>query len=335
MSSSLVEGRERALLDRMTEIAEAARGLPDPRVRHLVAWIREKCCPAGKWLTPPVDDRSAVRRVLVFTELGDTKRYLDEQLRTLLARTDRADERIATFHGGMDEEGREDIKRRFNAALDVDPLRILVATDAAREGVNLQNHCADLFHFDVPWNPSRMEQRNGRIDRKGQRAKEVRCHYFVFTQRPEDRVLATLVKKTRNIQDELGSLSQVLEAHLGRAMEGGIRRREADRLVQAIEAGALDTGNRATVDEELDQATRARRQVLEVQMNGLRDMMATAKETFQSTRPPSQLRTEPGATATGRQVAPTRPGPCPRGVSCGLCGPRDPCLYGGIRRRVT
>jgi hypothetical protein len=126
-----------------------------------------------------------------------------------------------------------------------------------------------------------MEQRNGRIDRKGQRAPEVRCHYFVFTQRPEDRVLATLVKKTRNIQDELGSLSQVLEGRLSRALEeGGIRRREADRLTLAIESEKVDPDRAATVDEELDQATRARRQVLEVQMNGLRDMMATAKETL-------------------------------------------------------
>ena len=70
-----------------------------------------------------------------------------------------------------------------------------MATDAAREGINLQNHCADLFHFDVPWNPSRMEQRNGRIDRTLQPADEVRCHYFVYPQREEDRVLETLVRK--------------------------------------------------------------------------------------------------------------------------------------------
>ena len=57
---------------------------------------------------------------------------------------------------------------------------------------DLQNHCAHLFHFDLPWNPSRIEQRNGRIDRKLQRAAHVYCHYFVFTQRPEDRVLRTL-----------------------------------------------------------------------------------------------------------------------------------------------
>jgi SNF2 family DNA or RNA helicase len=88
-------------------------------------------------------------------------------------------------------------KRSFNSDPSKDKLGILIATDAAREGVNLQNHCADLFHFDVPWNPSRLEQRNGRIDRKLQRAPEVRCYYFFYTQRDEDRVLKALVQKSK------------------------------------------------------------------------------------------------------------------------------------------
>ena len=75
----------------------------------------------------------------------------------------------------------EALKRSFNSPPEDDPLRILIATDAAREGVNLQNHCRYLCHFDVPWNPGRMEQRNGRIDRTLQRAPEVFCHYFVLT----------------------------------------------------------------------------------------------------------------------------------------------------------
>jgi SNF2 family DNA or RNA helicase len=69
------------------------------------------------------------------------------------------------------------------------PLRILLCTDAAREGLNLQRHCRDLVHFDLPWNPSRIEQRNGRIDRKLQPAPEVFCRYFFYPQRSEDRVL--------------------------------------------------------------------------------------------------------------------------------------------------
>ena len=102
---------------------------------------------------------------------------------------------------------RKEIQRRFNTDPAKDPLRILLATDAAREGLNFQAHCADLFHFDLPWNPGRIEQRNGRIDRKLQPASEVRCHYFVLPQRVEDRVLDVIVRKTETIKKELGSTS--------------------------------------------------------------------------------------------------------------------------------
>ena len=80
----------------------------------------------------------------------------------------------------------------------------VIATDAAREGLNLQAHCWNLFHFDVPWNPSRMEQRNGRIDRKLQPRDTVYCHYFILLQRPEDRVLQVLLNKSKTIRNELG-----------------------------------------------------------------------------------------------------------------------------------
>lgn len=58
-------------------------------------------------------------------------------------------------------------------------MRILLATDAASEGLDLQNFCSRLIHYEIPWNPNRMEQRNGRIDRHGQKAKEVRVYHFV------------------------------------------------------------------------------------------------------------------------------------------------------------
>lgn len=266
-----LDAREASVLEQMTEIAERARGLADARVRELVTWIRAQCLEA--------DGRTWNRtRVLVFTEFADTKRYLDEQLRGLLTRTDDVDARIDTFHGGMDEERREAIKRAFNADPDAHPLRVLVATDAAREGVNLQNHCADLFHFDVPWNPSRMEQRNGRIDRKLQRAPEVRCHYFFLADRPEDRVLRTLVRKTKRIYEELGSLGQVLDGRLGRMLEGGFRRREVDELERAIDAADVDEVAKSAADEEMDRAIRERSDALAGQLSTLRDLMSDAKD---------------------------------------------------------
>ena len=165
--------REQKLLDEMTEIAEAARGLPDARVRKLIDWIRENMCPdlpLGEAARRPQWNDI---RVIIFTEYDDTKRYLHQQLSAAIADTDRAGERIAIYHGPTPPDEREEIKRAFNADPTKHPVRILIATDAAREGLNLQAHCWNLFHFDVPWNPSRMEQRNGRIDRKLQPKDEV------------------------------------------------------------------------------------------------------------------------------------------------------------------
>lgn len=109
--------------------------------------------------------------------------------------------------------------------------------DAAREGVNLQGYCADLFHHDVPWNPARIEQRNGRIDRTLQRASEVFCHYFFYPQRVEDRVLQVLVRKVDRIQRELGSLGTVIAERIGDALEDGIDDSSIARLDSAESLG--------------------------------------------------------------------------------------------------
>jgi len=271
--------KETALLDQMEEIAGQARGLPDARIDWFIKWIRQNMCPG----LPALGKRAArgaaaswnERRVIIFTEYADTKRYLLQQLSSAIADTDGAELRIGTFHGGMDEKSREEVKRAFNTDPKKHPLRILIATDAAREGINLQNHCADLFHFDVPWNPSRMEQRNGRIDRKLQRAPEVRCYYFVYKQRPEDRVLEVLVKKTETIQRELGSLSPVIEKRL----KFGIRREEIDSITRDIQAEDLRPDLKASVDEELE-AVRRRRNELSGQLEQLQDILARSKQSL-------------------------------------------------------
>jgi SNF2 family DNA or RNA helicase len=253
--------RERELLDRMQQLANAARGLPDAKVRHLVEWVRSH----------------PGQRVLIFTEYADTKRYLEKQLRAALTPGKEGDPSIATFHGGMVDEAREDVKRAFNAEIAAHPLRVLIATDAAREGVNLQNNCADLFHFDVPWNPSRLEQRNGRIDRKLQRSPEVRCHYFVYAQRPEDRVLAALVRKTKVVRKELGSLAPVLEGKLEDRLQNGFSRREVDALSVEIERAEIEAGRRDVVNAELE-ATRKREVELKGQIVDLQGLLEKSSD---------------------------------------------------------
>jgi superfamily II DNA or RNA helicase len=279
-STTSLQDDEVRLLDEMTRIAEEARGLPDARVRHLLDWIRDHLCPALPRPGDPVPAGPPPEwtdtRVLIFTEYEDTLRYLRQQLEAAIAGTDRAEERIEVYHGPTPQARREEIKRAFNADPRKHPLRILLATDAGREGINLQTHCADLFHFDVPWNPSRLEQRNGRIDRKLQPRPEVTCHYFVYAQRAEDRVLRALVRKTDTIKRELGSLAQVVEGRLADTLAQGIRHAEAGRLAWLIDSADLDRDFRETVTEELE-AARERQDELREQKERLQDLLATSR----------------------------------------------------------
>lgn len=278
-SSAISDLRERELelLEEMAEIANQARYQPDGRIKKLAHWIQENLCPE---LGKP-DAVWTNRRVLIFTEYTDTKRYLEQQLQALIAGSDRERERIDVFHGGIGEERREAVKAAFNADPNKHPLRILIATDAAREGVNLQNHCADLFHFDVPWNPSRMEQRNGRIDRKLQRSPLVRCYYFVLPQRAEDKVLDTLVKKTATIQKELGSLSPVVQKNISKLLDTGIRANEIENLADFIQkADKLDarsTQYAQTINEELEE-TRLRQEELIKQNQTLQETLKKSRD---------------------------------------------------------
>jgi SNF2 family DNA or RNA helicase len=255
------------LLGEMQEIAQAARYEPDSRVRRLEQLIRQHLCPrlgqpGAEW---------AGERLLIFTEYADTKDWLERRVRELIAGSDQAEARIATFHGGIGDERREAIKRSFNSPPETDPLRILIATDAAREGVNLQNHCKRLVHFDVPWNPGRMEQRNGRIDRTLQRAPQVYCHYFVLPQRPEDTVLDTVVRKTDQIRSELGCLPPVVIRKLNDLLAKGINPTALAATLAEIEGLDQEEAfrrTRALLEEELE-GSRERKEKLESQVGTL------------------------------------------------------------------
>lgn len=273
---------ERQLLDRMEQVAEQARGAPDARVRFLIEWIREHMCPGARLPGQPRTAENAAwsdLRVLIFTEYEDTKRYLVNVLRSAIIGTDRDEQRIEVFHGSTPPDKRDQIKRAFNKPPAEHPVRILIATDAAREGLNLQAHCWNLFHFDVPWNPSRLEQRNGRIDRKLQGNPEgfVNCHYFFYTDRPEDNVLKALVRKTKTIRAELGSLSLVLEERLAKSLRGGIRQAEAARMADDIDQAGLDDERQSVAGQELE-ATRQRRDELRGQVEQLERRIEDARK---------------------------------------------------------
>lgn len=303
---------ERALVARMTEIADASYDAPDKRIAWLVDWIEKEMCPG---LNSRTSHRVPLgrgawngRRLLIFTEWEDTRRWLEGRLRQAIAHTDEASRRIACYSGNTRPAERERLKHVFNLPPDRDPLRILIATDAAREGLNFQRNCSDLLHFDLPWNPSRLEQRNGRIDRKLQPAPEVTCRYFFFPQRAEDHVLRVLVRKSDTIRRELGSMANVLEAKAAALLSNGIRHKEADATIRRLEAIGPDE-KAAIAKAELDEG-RERQAELLAQIDRLQRQLDRSGRAIRLK--PDQLRDALSASLALSRVAPIVPASPPQ-----------------------
>ncbi len=136
------------------------------------------------------------KRLLLFTEFKDTLDYLVERLKFWGFR-------VGCIHGGMKPGSRDEPGTRLYAEQQFreGAIQVLVATEAAGEGINLQV-CHILFNYDIPWNPNCLEQRMGRIHRYGQR-KDCLIFNFVATNTIEGRVLKRLLEKLQEIRDAL------------------------------------------------------------------------------------------------------------------------------------
>ncbi|MGM0833389.1 MAG: helicase-related protein [Pseudomonadota bacterium] len=209
------------------------------------------------------------RKLIIFTEHKDTLNYLVDRIRSLLG----CPEAVITIHGGTNRDERRKAQEQFRNDPDV---LVLVATDAAGEGVNLQN--ANLMaNYDLPWNPNRLEQRFGRIHRIGQT--EV-CHLWNLVAN-ETREGAVFQKLFDKLEVEKSALGGKVFDILGDAFENtslkdllveAIRYGESDevksRLEQVIE-GALDTDHLREI---------IRRNALVEQHMGLEELYAVKEE---------------------------------------------------------
>jgi superfamily II DNA or RNA helicase len=180
-----------------------------------------------------MDTEGNRRKILIFTEHRDTLNYLVEKIRNLLGRPEQVD----AIHGGINRETRRAIQDRFRQ----DPeLAVLVATDAAGEGLNLQRAHL-MVNYDLPWNPNRIEQRFGRIHRIGQ--SEV-CHLWnlVATGTREGDVFTRLLTKVEQQRAALGG--KVFDV-LGQAFEGA--------PLRTLLLDAIRYGDRPEVRAKLNQ----------------------------------------------------------------------------------
>ena len=189
---------------------------------------------------PEMFDQSGARRkLIIFSEHRDTVHYLAARVQELLGRK----EAIAVIHGGLK---REDRKRTQDAFTNDKGVLILVATDAAGEGINLQRAHL-MINYDLPWNPNRLEQRFGRIHRIGQ---EEICHLWnlVAEGTREGAVFSRLLEK---LQAEGNALDGQVFDILGKLfVEESLR----DLLIAAVRHGD-DPAEKAKIFKKLDCAT--------------------------------------------------------------------------------
>lgn len=208
-----LDDKERQMLGELRSWAQQASHKEDSKARALLAWLAEHVKDGGEWTN---------ERVILFTEYRSTQQWIHE----ILATHGFGGDRLALIYGGMDPKEREAIKAAFQASPDVSPVRILLATDAASEGIDLQNHCHLMIHLEIPYNPNVMEQRNGRIDRHGQRSDEVIIWHPVDAEGGHGDDILRALRKLDAMRADMGSVNPVIAPQLPDLLEG--RRRELD-----------------------------------------------------------------------------------------------------------
>lgn len=220
--SATLDQEQSRMLEALTAWAEKAKNRVDSKTVAIVDWLNRYLKPQGKWNE---------KRVILFTEFRSTLVWMEQILTT----HGFGGERLELLHGNVDQKEREKIKAAFQAHPDISPVRILLATDAASEGIDLQNHCNYMLHIEIPWNPNVMEQRNGRIDRHGQKEPEVFIWHPVgkgFQSKTaiqtknvgqldgDHEYLMRAVLKIDTIREDLGSVGTVIAQQIEEAMLG-------------------------------------------------------------------------------------------------------------------
>jgi ERCC4-related helicase len=225
--------REREALDRLLALAEASAAGPSAKLAELVRYLRRIGVSS-----------SSEMRAVVFSERVPTLKWLETELRRELGLKP---EQIAILHGGLSDVEQQEIVESFK--LSASPIRVLVTGDIASEGVNLHSQCHELIHFDIPWSLIRIEQRNGRIDRYGQRhAPQI----TTLLLRPSNekfagdiRVLTKLVERETEAHNTLGDAGALMGSYSITAEERAVevalvRGKDLDEVIRTPDELASD-----------------------------------------------------------------------------------------------
>lgn len=190
-----------------------------------------------RWIADHLKEGDGFRsdeRLILFTEYLDTLHYLFRRFEMEKIE----DPILQTLFGGASQEVRDLIKKEFNT--EDSPLRILLATDAASEGLNFQYYCRYIFHQDIPWNPMRLEQRNGRVDRHNQ-ARDVYIFHYTTEQQAEIEFLSRVIRKVNQVREDLGSVGQVFDEAIEKTFSHGgmtVSDRELDKRIEDVKTAS-------------------------------------------------------------------------------------------------
>ncbi len=218
---------------------------PDSRLTALIGFLDAICRPDGSTWTN--------ERVVVFTEYAATLDWIADVL------TQRGyGEVLATIQGSTPTEEREEIRARFTEDPSKERVRVLVATDSAGEGIDLQTYCHRLVNFDVPFNPSRLEQRIGRIDRYGQYHTPEIYHFAPdstsATYAADMDFMRRIAEKVGNVAHDLGSVNQIIDGELqehfspttATRKSRATDRESGDAIITRALAGGIELNRRLT-----------------------------------------------------------------------------------------
>lgn len=181
VDQSLVSDEEKAMLTALLEECQALKTKDDLKLLK----IRNEIIP---------ELFSCESKIILFTKYKDTLDYLALQL----SKEDDFD--VFTLHGDLSLVRRKEVFLEFERS----EKAVLIATDVISEGLNLQHLASNMIHYELPWNPNRLEQRNGRIDRIGQRKETVQIRTLILEKTMEFDILDLLLRKARTIGEDRG-----------------------------------------------------------------------------------------------------------------------------------
>ena len=268
--SDPLSAAEPGQLEALTEWGLSYESRPDSRLNALLSLLNRVCRPDGAGWSD--------ERVVVFTEYAHTVDWLAR----VLTQHGYGDV-LAVIQGSTSPEDREYIRSQFTEDPANEPVRVLLATDAAGEGIDLQTYCCRLVNFDIPFNPSRLEQRIGRIDRYGQ-TRDPQIFHFVpdsdsSVYAADASFIARIAKKVANVEADLGSVNQVIgeeiQEHFSRRPPSRRKAKSGDpnAVINAALAGGIELNARLT---QLEQGFDASRTEMHLEPENLRRVVDTA-----------------------------------------------------------